>query len=289
MHNIYKGTGTAIYDKSRVDANQKSRIATGFYTLTNDGAWQPKIDNTHPIGPTEGLLIKTTKAMTLTIDQITSNGATRSSAQSSSIKIKVEDAKYEDVAYVIFEDDAIALDKINHRNPDIPMIYISESDMDYAIAVKERTVEEIPVSFKANGQEMDATRGIYTISLSTENYPCKNIILIDNKNGNTIDILKEKYTFYYDGYIPGRFTIKILHNDYNNAFGVVIYTDKNNIIVDNISGNAIVNVYDIKGNVVVRCQTSDSRCMIDTGVMSSGVYIVNVTDDNGVKTQKVVK
>lgn len=281
MHNIYKGTGTAIYDKSRVDANQKSRIATGFYTLTNDGAWQPKIDNTHPIGPTEGLLIKTTKAMTLTIDQITSNGATRSSSKSSFIKIKVENAKYEDVAYVLFEDDVIGLDKINHRNPDIPMLYIREGNEIYAIAVKEKDVEEIPLTFEAKKM------GEYTISVSADNYPCSNIVLVDNKNGNTIDILKETYTFLATSSdMPERFTMKISHNDESN---IVVYTKDNNIVIDNMNGDAVINVYDIKGCVVARYNTADTRYMINTAVMSNGLYIVNVIDDKGVHTQKVVR
>ena len=281
MHNIYKGTGTAIYDKSRVDANQKSRIATGFYTLTNDGAWQPKIDNTHPIGPTEGLLIKTTKAMTLTIDQITSNGATRSSSKSSFIKIKVENAKYEDVAYVVFEDDAIGLDKIAHRNPNIPMLYIREGNTNYAIAVKEKDVEEIPLTFEAKKM------GEYTISVSATNYPYNGITLIDNKTGNTIDILKDKYTFMATtSDMPERFTMKISHNDESN---IVVYTKDNNIVIDNMNGDAVINVYDIKGCLVARYNTADSRYMINTAVMSDGLYIVNVIDDKGVHTQKVVK
>lgn len=277
MHNIYKGDkngGTAIFDKN-------NRIATGFYTLTNDGAWQAKTDKTHPIGPSEGLLIKTKAAMTLSINQTTSNGATRSSSKSSFIKIKVENAKYEDVAYVLFEDDVIGLDKINHRNPDIPMLYIREGNEIYAIAVKEKDVEEIPLTFEAKKM------GEYTISVSADNYPCSNIVLVDNKNGNTIDILKETYTFLATSSdMPERFTMKISHNDESN---IVVYTKDNNIVIDNMNGDAVINVYDIKGCVVARYNTADTRYMINTAVMSDGLYIVNVIDDKGVHTQKVVK
>lgn len=277
MHNIYKGDkkgGTAIFDKN-------NRISTGFYTLTNDGAWQPKTDKTDPIGPTEGILIKTKAAMTLSINQTTSNGATRSSSRSSFIKIKVENAKYEDVAYVLFEDDVIGLDKINHRNPDIPMLYIREGNEIYAIAVKEKDVEEIPLTFEAKKM------GEYTISVSAENYPCSNIVMVDNKNGNTIDILKETYTFLATSSdMPERFTMKISHNDESN---IVVYTKDNNIVIDNMNGDAVINVYDIKGCVVARYNTADTRYMINTDEMSDGLYIVNVIDDKGVHTQKVVK
>lgn len=277
MHNIYKGDkkgGTAIFDKN-------NRISTGFYTLTNDGAWQPKTDKTDPIGPTEGILIKTKAAMTLSINQTTSNGATRSSSRSSFIKIKVENAKYEDVAYVLFEDDVIGLDKINHRNPDIPMLYIREGNEIYAIAVKEKDVEEIPLTFEAKKM------GEYTISVSADNYPCSNIVLVDNKNGNTIDILKETYTFLATSSdMPERFTMKISHNDESN---IVVYTKDNNIVIDNMNGDAVINVYDIKGCVVARYNTADTRYMINTAVMSDGLYIVNVIDDRGVHTQKAVK
>lgn len=205
---------------------------------------------------------------------------TRSASQTHAIKLKVENTKYEDVAYVLFYEGE-GLEKIDHRNESAPKLYIREGDKNYDIAVKENDVEEIPVSFESKKM------GEFTISVSVENYPCDGIILIDNKNGNTIDILKEKYTFMATSSdMPERFTIKISHNTDDVVF---IYTDNNNIIVDNMDGNAIVNVYDVRGNVLVRFNTSDSKCVINTDAMASGVYVVNVTDDKGIHTQKVVK
>jgi hypothetical protein len=128
--------------------------------------------------------------------------------------------------------------------------------------------------------------GDYTISVSVEDYPCKGIILLDRDNGNTVDILKEKYTFMAKSTaMSERFVLTIQHDESN----IVVYTDNEDIIVDNMSGNATVNVYDIRGNVVARFNTSDSRCVINAATMATGVYVVNVTDDNGVYTQKVVK
>jgi hypothetical protein len=178
MHNIQKGTGTAIDNK---------RLTTGFYTLTNEGAWHPRKDNSDVVGPMEGLLVQTTRATTLTINQQAVK-PTRSSSKSGSIKIEVENAKYKDVAYVVFED-VVGLEKFTHRNENVPMLYVRDGDKNYAIAAKDKDVEEIPVSFESRKM------GEYTISVSVEDYPCKGIILLDRDNGNTVDILKEKYTF----------------------------------------------------------------------------------------------
>ncbi len=269
MHNIQKGKGTAIYNRN---------LTTGFYTLTNEGAWHPRKDNSDVVGPMEGLLVQTTTATTLTINQQAVK-PTRSSSKSSSIKIEVENAKYKDVAYVVFEDVA-GLEKFTHRNENVPMLYVRDGDKNYAIAAKDKDVEEIPVSFESRKM------GEYTISVSVEDYPCKSIILLDRDNGNTVDILKEKYTFMAKSTaMSERFVLTIQHDESN----IVVYTDNEDIIVDNMSGNATVNVYDIRGNVVARFNTSDSRCVINAATMATGVYVVNVTDDNGVYTQKVVK
>ncbi len=265
-HNIYKGSGASLYN---------ANLTTGYYMLTNAGAWLSKFD-TDPILPAQGILVKTSTAGELQIRKNTS-GSTRRTSSNGLLTIKVSNNKYEDVAYVTFNGET-GLDKIEHRNPNIPMVYIHDNNADYAIAVMEKEVEEIPVYFEHK------TLGKYTISVSANDFECQSLLLIDNYENNTVNILEEDYTFLANSnFPPDRFTLKIIPKEKE----IVIYTNDNNIVIDNLSGDASINVYDISGRIVTKLH-ANSNCNISSESLPKGVYIVNVTDEQESKTQKVV-
>lgn len=265
-HNIYKGSGASLYN---------ANLTNGYYMLTDHGAWQPKLD-TDPILPAQGILVKTSAAGALNINKTTAS-ATRRATSNGLLAIKVSNEKYEDVAYVTFNG-GTGLDKIEHRNKNIPMIYVHDANTDYAIAVMNKNVEEIPVHFEHK------TLGKYTISVSANDFECKELLLLDNYNGDCVNILEEDYTFLaITNIAPDRFTLKIIPKEDE----IVIYTKDNDIIVENISGDALINVYDVSGRIVTKMR-SNSNIKISSNTLSKGIYIVNVTDENESKTQKVV-
>ena len=266
MHNITKGVNGNLYNAD---------LATGYYTLTNNGGWVAKSDD-EPIAPTQGLLIKTSTGGTLTINKNAVGRNTRS-ASNESIAFNVRNTKYRDVAHVTFNN-GISLDKIKHRNSKIPMIYIPVNNTKYAIAVMNNDTNEFPVAFEA------MTMGEYTISISANKNRYSEITLVDIKENRTIDLLKEEYTFFATtNEDPERFIVKI--SPRNDA---VIYANSNNITIDNIKGNGYIQVYDITGKVVTSLNSQSAIYQISAESMTNGVYIVRLIDDNGTKVQKIM-
>lgn len=266
MHNITKGVNGNLYNAD---------LATGYYTLTNNGGWVAKSDD-EPIAPTQGLLIKTSTEGTLTINKNAVGRNTRS-ASNESIAFNVRNTKYRDVAHVTFNN-GISLDKIKHRNSKIPMIYIPVNNTKYAIAVMNNDTNEFPVAFEA------MTMGEYTISISANKNRYSEITLVDIKENRTIDLLKEEYTFFATtNEDPERFIVKI--SPRNDA---VIYANSNNITIDNIKGNGYIQVYDITGKVVTSLNSQSAIYQISAESMTNGVYIVRLIDDNGTKVQKIM-
>lgn len=271
MHNINKF--------ENIVRHNMGKLTDGYYSLTNDGAWTAKLDRKDPIAPFQGILVRTIKEGPLTIHNINNRDSKRSTVENY-ISIKVANENYKDVAYVTF-DGGISLDKINHRNNEVPMIYIPMNNTNYAISVmdKEETTE-IPVSFRA------MTMGEYSISIETNISDYTEMTLIDKQNGEKTNmLLEESYSFLATSNdYPERFILRVS----TKAHDAVIYTKDNNIIVNNMKGSAHIDIYDITGRFVARKDSHDVCCMFSTEGMTAGMYIVHLTDDNGTKVQKVV-
>ena len=59
------------------------------------------------------------------------------------------------------------------------------------------------------------------------------------------------------------------------------------MIINNIEGNAVVRVLDVLGRPVAEYNVTESA-NISTATLSSGVYMIQMYDNNGVKVQKIV-
>ena len=267
MHNIYKGSGCAI---------DNGNLAEGFYTLSNEGAWHAKHND--PIKPMESILVKTTTAGTLYINKKTNSSAARA-LNNGLVTINVSNEKHNDVAYVTFNG-GIGLDKINHRNSSIPMVYVPVDNVNYAIAVMDKEVTEIPVSFEA------MSMGEYTISVSSTACNYDEITLIDKQTGEETNMLAGDYKFLATtNDNPERFLIKVSINENTEA---EFFTDGSSIIINNIEGSGVVQIFDVMGRLVIKQNTNDSNCQISSSEMANGVYVVSLTDDNGTTTKKIL-
>lgn len=267
MHNIYKGSGCAI---------DNGNLAEGFYTLSNEGAWHVK--HNEAIKPMESILVKTTTAGTLYINKKTNSSAARA-LNNGLVTIEVSNEKHNDVAYVTFNG-GIGLDKINHRNSNIPMVYIPMDNVNYAIAVMDKEVTEIPVNFEA------MTMGEYTISVSSTACNYDEITLIDKQNGQEINMLTGDYKFLATtNDNPERFLIKVSINENDEA---EFFTDGSNIIINDIEGSGVVQIYDVMGRMIIKQNTSGSNCQISSTSMANGIYVISLTDDNGTTTKKIL-
>ena len=251
-------------------------LAEGYYSLSNEGAWGVKYGEETEIKPCQGILIKTTEEGTLYIN---STPIRNKKSVSNILAISVSNKKYSDITYISFNQ-GIGLDKIAHENKNIPMIYIPCQDADYAIAIKDKKFDEIPINFEVG------TMGEYTISVSQKECGFKRLYLYDKVTGQTINILKNDYTFFAKtSDEPDRFVLKTVNDEILDNF---TYINNGNLIIENIKGNANINIFDILGRNVLQTSCSDDEYQISTDRFSAGVYIIRKSDENGVKTQKVL-
>lgn len=269
-----------IYMNNAFDT--EATLADGYYILSNTGAWGANLGSNTPIEPCQGVLIKAMTEGTLTINKKVgpaTEAQTRSRSKDEFIAISVANKNYEDKAYVSFNAEN-PLEKVNHQNKDIPMVYIPMEEDNYAIATMDNDVKEIPVAFEAK------TMGQYTIGATAENCEFKNMYLVDKLTGIETNLLLESYTFMATTTDNSkRFIIKLSNNDLDTEN--FIFINNNEMIINNIEGKGVLQIFDVMGRYISHTEVSGSA-NISTEAFTSGVYIIRITDDNGVKTQKVV-
>ncbi|MBR5146935.1 MAG: leucine-rich repeat domain-containing protein [Bacteroidales bacterium] len=268
-----------------IKLENNNQIAQGYYTLSNEGAWGVMLGFDEPVKPCQGVLVKALEEGTLVIKNempqaVRSQQSTDNGQQS--LGITVANGKYSDKAFVVFGKGA-GLDKINHQNENIPMLYIPVDGVDYAIAAMDKNFNEIPVSFEA------MTMGEYTISLSQENCEFTELYLLDKQTGMTVNILEDDYTFMATSNdSPERFVLLKDNSQQTTDNSPWVYLNNGDIVISNIEGNAEVNIFDAMGRCVYQgeCREAANRIRIDG--YSAGVYIIQKIDDNGIDVQKII-
>ena len=270
-HNIYKGAGTAIPNS----VTSGYELATGFHTLTNEGAWSTGTDNSTAILPGQGIMVEATTAGTITIeDKISSSG---SKYDSEYIRFTIENAEYSDDAYAWF-DKGYGLHKIDHRNPAIPMLYIPQDGEDYSIAIMKDNTEAFGLNFKAN------TTGSYTLKYKTKgNFDYLHVI--DRLTGKDTDMLLDgEYSFVGSTQDDeARFIVKLAYKpNYGSSDETVFaYQSGSEILV---SGEGELQIFDVTGRIV---STETINGVKAVSVPAQGVYVFRLVGEN-VKTQKIV-
>ena len=253
-------------------------LADGFYTITKEGAWQAR-QGDETIAPLQSVLVKAGKAATLTINPKANNTRKASNA---SLEIAVYNSEYKDVAYVSFGE-GLGLDKIEHRNSDVPMVFVPVNGKEYAIATMSSDVKEIPVAFKA------MTMGQYTLAVNAKDCEYSEMYLVDNLTGEITDLLNNEYTFLATSKDDAnRFVIRFAEEtETTTSTENFAYINNGEIIIDSIEGKGVVRIYDMLGRPISEYGVSESA-RISTSAFADGFYIIQMSDDNGVKVQKVV-
>ena len=250
----------------------------GYYALSGDGNWSATpLSNATPIAPCQGVLIQTNVANTLTI--VKNHKAPNTRSVQPALNITVANEKYDDKTYVLFKK-GLGLNKVAHMNENIPMVYVIDNNEKLAIATMNDNVKEVSLGFEA------MTMGEYTIAVKAQNCKFNNMTLIDKMTGEKTNLLTDSYTFMATtSDSPDRFTLTLNADNDNDAD--FIYINNNEMIINNIEGNGLVQIYDMMGRSVATYNVSGSA-NISMETLSEGVYIVRMTDANGVKTEKVV-
>lgn len=252
-------------------------IAEAFYSVATSGAWVANVEES--IAPLQAVLVQTDAKDTLTIKKT----ATRERGVSEGrLKINVANKNYADVAYVLFKE-GLGLSKIAHFNTEIPMVSVNVEGKEYAVATMNKEVTEIPVSFKA------MTMGEYTISVEAQDVE-ETIYLTDKLTGERVNLNTDSYTFMATSNDnTDRFVLtKVLDTtgiEQNAEYSVYVSNDE--IRFNNLNGNLNVRIYDMLGRPVAEYNVFESAT-ISTSSFETGMYILQMTDENGVRTQKVL-
>jgi Listeria-Bacteroides repeat domain (List_Bact_rpt). len=263
-HNIYKGvalTATA------------GGMAETYYRLDGNNLWVVESDDT-PIGPGQGFLVKvTTNNTTLTF---TNNASAPGSSKANNdyIRFAVSNSEYEDATFALFQKGE-GLRKINHRNTEAPMIYISQNDANYASATMDDDTKSFNLNFEAK------TMGQYKLSYKV-NGEFNYLHVIDRTTGEDIDMLLEgSYSFIGSPMDNAqRFIVRLgyLPNYEDNGEDIFAYQSGNDIVV---SGEGELQIFDVMGRKV---STMNIYGVETISGIAQGVYIFRMEG----KTQKIV-
>lgn len=262
-HDIYKGEGCAI---------ESDILNDGYYRLNSSGGWVA-FENKVPIKSCEGVLVQAGSGGKVMIND-TDAEPKESRYNSGKIKFIVSNSEYEDATYVMFTQ-GTGLNKMEHINSDIPMVYINYKDENYGIATFGDAVKAFNLNFQAK------TTGIYTLGYEAEG-EFDYLHVIDCLTGEDIDILAEgSYSFIGSPRdAEARFIVRLQENQ-DNGDGVFAYQNGNDIV---LSGEGELQVYDVVGRFV----TSQRINGVETiNMNANGVYILKLIG-NEIKTQKIV-
>ena len=269
-HNIYKGDGAAI---------PNTYLEDGFYTITSAGGFVPGIDETTPIAPCEAILVQALNTVTdedLIITKTTATGAKRDF--DNNIMFAVSNSNYEDVAYAVFKK-GHGLNKIEHRNEDIQMLYVQQNGEDFAIANIDENVQMYNLNFRA------ATTGKYTLKVKLTG-DFRYLHLIDNLTGYDIDLLlDDEYSFIASlKDKENRFIVKFRRDDacISSNDEIFAYQNGNEIVVD---GEGELQIFDVTGRLIITRHVNGVDSFEKP--YQSGVYILRMIGEE-IRIQKII-
>lgn len=258
---IYKGV-----------AISNTYLETGYYVL-DGGAWSVRDDDV-AIAPGAGILVQANSTGDGKKLDVTYTNAS-AKANHDNIMFTVANSEYSDIAYAMF-DEGHGLNKISHRNQDVPMLYIPQNDENFAIAMMSDDTKAFDLNFKA------MTTGKYTLSCKTKgNF--RYLHIIDRLTGEDVDmLLEDEYSFIGSkNDNENRFIVRLEYSENPAGFESSTFAWQNgsDIIV---TGEGELQVFDVMGRRVSTMRVSGETTI--TAPSMHGVYIFKLND----KTQKIV-
>ncbi len=195
-HDIYKGVGAAIND---------ANLASGYYTLTNEGTWQVHTFE-DAIHPGQGILVKATAPTILTIAKSTATATSETGGakrETSPLSISVKGENGMDQAFVYFGR-GNSMEKMGGFVAQEPSLWVRDNGKDYAIAHVEKTCETLELCFSSK------QTGDYTLTVDRNETEYEYLQLVDHISGLTVDLLKQPtYGYHASGQEPdARFSIR---------------------------------------------------------------------------------
>ena len=247
---------------------------------SKDGSYKYYTDGFIRTG--EGFMVKSIDGITNQV--VVSKSLNRTANEESYINIVSSGKNGSDNLIIRFgENENTGFQKIENFNKKVALIYVNDDKYSYGIYNYNDDVTEIPVCFEA--KEI----GTYTLSFDV-NGEFEDLVLLDKLTGTNLNILSEKeYTFIANANdAASRFVITTKSDINPESLHNFVYVDNAQLIVNDINGKAVINIYDVVGRCVYETECTDTMNHISIESFSAGTYIIKKTDDKGVITQKFV-
>lgn len=258
----------------------KTDIGEGYYLLDEDpdspthGKWGAATTGT--IAPTQAFLVKAASASaSLTIkNNLPAQQGKGEQANHNNIMFSISNGSQSDEAYVLFKE-GYGLNKISHRNSEIPMLYVIDNGTNYAVATMPDNTQSFMLGFEAK------TTGKYTLSFKA-NGEFNYLHVIDRMTGEDVDMLLEgEYSFIgspMDN--ANRFIVRLgyLPNHDDNGENIFAYQSGSDVVV---SGEGELQIFDVMGRMISAQRINGVKAI---SLSANGVYIFKLNE----KTQKIV-
>ena len=233
------------------------------------------------IAPCQGFFVKAASAgnIVMTNDIRTkSKSSFRKVNDENIFKVRVNGASGQDEIAVVKGDNDDVF-KMFSLNDEAPSLYINKGVGDYSVVYIDEE-NTLPLNFEGCFAE-------YTISLSECGDSFDAIIIEDKLTGEKVNLQTESYTFIHSGNSNAeRFVLSFVNGQQTTDNSHFAYINNGEIIINDINGNAQIEIYDLMGRRVY--ENADAVSNVSTHGYSSGVYIIRKIDDKGIKTQKIV-
>ena len=251
---------------------QTAYFTNDFYTLNEDRD-EVVAGETKSVEAMEGIFVVAANDGETMTFSTTSLGKSNSQM---SINVVRNRGNVIDRAIVRFDEESL-LPKFQ-LNPNHTKVYIPQDGSDYAVVYADGA-GTMPVNFKAE------ENGHYTLNFTTENVNFNYLHLIDNRNGNDVDLLQTPY-----------YTFDAKSTDYASRFTLVFATGNDNddtfaffnngVWIINNDGDATLQVVDALGRVLSSESISGSTSKAIN--VAPGVYMLRLINGDKVKVQKIV-
>ena len=275
-HVIYKGNGGAI---------DNANLASGYYTLTNEGTWHVHTYE-DAIWPGQGVLVKTVAAMDLTIAKSNAMASSETSGAKSGtgrMDISVEGSSGQDCAFVYFGQ-GIGLNKMGNLDESAPSLWIRDNGGNYAIAHLDSQSETIDLMFRNNQS------GTFTLSVNSNDLDFSYLHLIDHITDADIDLLQQpSYTFSASGNeFDARFMLVVRQNtgiEENQRQSFCFVKDKMLYFNTETLGSQL-KIVDVLGRTMKSIEIGESSCSVAD--LPFGLYLVYLNDRKNTLVQKIL-
>ena len=252
----------------------------GYYLLeetgANQGKWAAVTSANATIAPMRAFLVQATGTNpSVSISREAAKGETRN--DDDNIMFTVSNNVHSDEAYVFFKE-GHGLNKVEHRNADIPMLYVVKDNGRYAIADMDGNVKVFSLGLETK------TIGQYTLSLKA-NGDFSYLHLFDKLTGEDVDMLLEnEYSFIASPTDnPSRFIVKLDYTGTPDNSETFAYQNGDDIIA---TGSGELQIFDLMGRMVKTAHINGIE-MIHISSLPTGIYVLRLLGEN-TKTQKIV-